>query len=86
MTCMVTEEPTRKILKELREAGFSPIRNRKSGSHTWWQDKSGIGVSVPDGHRKISPGVVRKIRTTIEKAQPSWTGTEPKSPETGAGG
>jgi predicted RNA binding protein YcfA (HicA-like mRNA interferase family) len=81
---MVSDEPTRKILKELREAGFSPIRKR--GSHTWWQHTTGIGVPVPDGHRKISPGVVREIRKAIEKAQSSWTGTEPKSPETGAGG
>jgi len=29
---MVSDEPTRKILKELREAGFKPIR--KKGSHT----------------------------------------------------
>jgi predicted RNA binding protein YcfA (HicA-like mRNA interferase family) len=70
---MVSDEPTRKIIKELRAAGFSPIR--KSGSHTWWQHESGKGVAVPDGHSKISPGVVRNIRKAIEEARSPWTGT-----------
>jgi predicted RNA binding protein YcfA (HicA-like mRNA interferase family) len=71
---MVSDEPTRKILKELREAGFSPTRKR--GSHTWWQHQSGKGVSVPDGHRKISPGLVREIRKAIEEARSPWKGTK----------
>lgn len=64
---MVSDEPTQKILKELREAGFVAIRTR--GSHTWWEHESGIGISVPDGHRRISPGVVRKVRKAIEEAR-----------------
>lgn len=62
---MVSDEPTRKIVKELRVAGFILIRT--TGSHSWWE-KNGKGVSVPDGHRMISAGVVRKIRKTIEEA------------------
>jgi predicted RNA binding protein YcfA (HicA-like mRNA interferase family) len=71
---MVSEEPTRKMVKELRDAGFVPIRKR--GSHTWWEHSSGIGVPVPDGHRTISPGVVRSVRKAIEETRSTWTGIE----------
>jgi len=71
---MVSDEPTRKMVKELRDAGFVPIRKR--GSHTRWEHPSGIGVSVPDGHRKISPGVVNSIRKAIEETRSTWTGIE----------
>jgi predicted RNA binding protein YcfA (HicA-like mRNA interferase family) len=53
------------MLKELRDAGFVPLRT--TGSHTWWE-KNGRGIAVPDGHRMISPGVVRQIRKAIEEA------------------
>lgn len=63
---MVSEQPTRKMVKLLRDAGFQPIRT--VGSHTVWSsgDRS---VSVPDGHRTISPGVVRVIMKAIEEAK-----------------
>ena len=63
---MVSDQPTRKIVKELRDAGFISLRT--TGSHTWWE-RNGVGVSVPDGHRTISAGVVRKVRKAIEEAR-----------------
>lgn len=63
---MVSDQPTRRVLAELRAAGFSP--RRTSGSHTLWAHPGGEGVAVPDGHRRISPGVYRKIRTAIDRA------------------
>lgn len=50
----------------LRGEGFGPLRT--VGSHTWWA-KGAVGVSVPDGHRTISPGVYRKILKAIEEAK-----------------
>ncbi len=63
---MVSEQPTRKVLRELREAGFVAVR--RSGSHTIYAH-GGISVTVPDGHRMISPGVYRQILRKIEEAQ-----------------
>lgn len=60
---MVADQKTREVQAELRAAGFSPTRS--DGSHTWWKHTSGIGTSVPDGHRTISPGVYRKIQKAI---------------------
>ncbi len=55
----------RKVIRELRAAGFEPTRT--VGSHTWWQHPRGAAVAVPDGHRTISPGVYRKVRKAIEE-------------------
>ena len=63
---MVGEQPTRKVVAALRDAGFSPLRT--VGSHTVWA-KGQVSISVPDGHRTISPGVVRKVRKAIEEAE-----------------
>ena len=62
---MVSEEPTRTVVKRLRAAGFEP--QRTVGSHTMWSNGT-VSVSVPDGHRTISPGLVRKINKAIQEA------------------
>lgn len=62
---MVSEQPTRKVLRELRKAGFEPTRTQ--GSHTWWKHPDGRQMSVPDGHSTISPGVYRKIVAMIKE-------------------
>lgn len=62
---MVSEQPTRVMVKRLRDAGFTP--GRTVGSHTKWSSGS-VTVPVPDGHRTISPGVVRQIENAIAKA------------------
>ena len=64
---MVSSQPTRKVLQELRSAGFAA--DRTAGSHTWWKHPSGVAVTVPDGHRTISPGVYRKIVKAIEDSK-----------------
>lgn len=55
------EQPTRKIVKQLKAAGFTETQGK--GSHT-----SGATV-VPTGHRTISPGVVRQVNQAIEDSQ-----------------
>lgn len=64
---MVSSQPTRKVVKELKRAGFT--EDRTVGSHTWWKHPSGIAVAVPDGHREISPGVYRKILIAIKNSE-----------------
>lgn len=64
---MIAEESTRKIKKRLREAGFVP--DRTVGSHTFWVGPNGASISLPDGHRTISPGVVRKVNKAIADAE-----------------
>lgn len=64
---MVSEQPTRVMMRRLRDAGFEP--QRTVGSHTWWKSVNGTVISVPDGHRTQSPGLVRKIENAIKEAQ-----------------
>lgn len=63
---MVKEEPTRKVLRRLRDAGFTPVDAK--GSHTKWVHPSGAKVTIPDAHRNISPGVVRQVNTAIDQS------------------
>lgn len=62
---MVSDQPTRKVVRMLRDAGFAPMRT--VGSHTIYR-KGRVSVTVPDGHRRISPGVYRMILRKIEEA------------------
>lgn len=62
---MVSEEPTRKLVKRLKDAGF--VDDRTSGSHTVWVNGS-VSISVPDGHKTISAGVVRQVNQAIKEA------------------
>jgi predicted RNA binding protein YcfA (HicA-like mRNA interferase family) len=64
---MVKEEPTRTVVKRLKEAGF--IRTSTDGRHSKWSHPSGVWVPVPDSHRTISPGVVRKVNQAIQQAK-----------------
>lgn len=62
---MVTEQPTRKVKQEFERAGWTP--GRKKGSHTMWTCPSGVCTfPLPDGHRKISPGVYRKATNALK--------------------
>lgn len=63
---MVSEQPTRKVVKMLLDAGFTP--GHRAGSHTKWS-KGSVMVPVPDGHRTISAGVFRKVLKAIEEAE-----------------
>lgn len=63
---MASEQPTRKVVKMLRDAGRSPARTQ--GSHTLWRSDDGTrSIAVPDGHRTISPGVARKIFEALKE-------------------
>ena len=61
---MVSDEPTRKMVKELRDSGW--VMTRTDGRHTMYGCPCGKhALPVPTSHRMISPGVVRKIRQAI---------------------
>lgn len=64
---MIKEEPTRTVTKRLKEAGFSRVST--DGRHSKWQHPSGVWVPVPDSHRTISPGVVRKVNKAIDESK-----------------
>lgn len=64
---MVKEEPTRSVIKRLKEAGFT--RTSTDGRHSKWTHPSGVWVPVPDSHRTISAGVVRKINKAIDESK-----------------
>ena len=67
---MVASQQTRKVVAALRAAGFTP--DRTVGSHTVWKHASGVSITVPDGHREISPGVYREILAAIKESQKEW--------------
>ncbi|MDQ1113918.1 putative RNA binding protein YcfA (HicA-like mRNA interferase family) [Microbacterium testaceum] len=56
---MVSEQPTPKVVKMMRKAGWTPLRT--VGSHTVWESPEGAKFTLPDGHRTISPGVYRNL-------------------------
>lgn len=63
---MIAPAPTREIIKQLRAAGFTE-RDGK-GSQTSWTCKHGrYSISVPTGHRTISPGVRTQVNKTINQ-------------------
>lgn len=62
---MVSEQPTRKVVKEFRKAGWRP--GKTVGSHTKWHCPGNSHTfMLPDGHRQISPGVDRKVLEALE--------------------
>ncbi|KLO31567.1 hypothetical protein ABW16_01630 [Mycolicibacter heraklionensis] len=62
---MIAPAPTREIVKQLKKLGFTS-RDGK-GSHTKWICPHGkYDVSLPDGHRTISPGVRRQVNEAIQ--------------------
>ncbi|OMC10799.1 hypothetical protein A5735_16770 [Mycolicibacter heraklionensis] len=69
---MIAPAPTREIVKQLKKAGFTS-RDGK-GSHTMWTCPHGTySVSLPDGHRTISPGIRRQVDTAIRTCSTNCT-------------
>jgi len=64
---MVKEDATRSVTKRLRDAGFT--RTSNDGRHAKWTHPSGVWVAVPESHKTISPGVVRKINQAIDESE-----------------
>lgn len=65
---MVSEQPTRKMIAELKAAGWVVLR--KDGRHAVYGCPCGSHTTpLPQSHKTISPGVVRKIRQAIEKCE-----------------
>jgi predicted RNA binding protein YcfA (HicA-like mRNA interferase family) len=63
---VVSEQPTRKVLRELKDAGFVALR--RNGQPHRLREGRGV-VTVPDGHRLISPGVYRQTLKKTEEAR-----------------
>jgi predicted RNA binding protein YcfA (HicA-like mRNA interferase family) len=56
---MVSEQPTRKVVRAFKDAGWKRIRTE--GSHSVYECSCGQHTfSLPDGHKEISSGVYRK--------------------------
>lgn len=73
---MVSEQPTRKMQKELKGAGWVPLPGG-DGSHTKYGCPCGKHTRpLPEGHRTISAGVVRKVRSAIEECKRSQQNEE----------
>lgn len=64
---MVSEVPTKKIVKRLLRAGFTQRDAR--GSHTKWSHPTGVQVIIPTGHRTVSPGVVRQVDKAVNESE-----------------
>ncbi len=65
---MVSEQPTRKMVKEFKDAGWSVART--DGRHTVYGCSCGKHTfALPDSHKTISPGVVRKARKAISECE-----------------
>lgn len=61
---MIAEEPTRIVTKRLRKAGWAPTRT--VGSHSTWECSTGKHTyPLPDGHKMISPGVLRNLNKAV---------------------
>jgi predicted RNA binding protein YcfA (HicA-like mRNA interferase family) len=41
---------------------------RTNGSHSVWRSPEGHTFTLPDGHREISPGVVRNLLRALEES------------------
>lgn len=65
---MVSGQPTRKVVKAFKDAGWR--RTRTEGSHSLYEYSSGQhAFTLPDGHREISPGVMRQVGTAIAECE-----------------
>lgn len=65
---MIAPAPTREIVKQLKDAGFTSRAGK--GSHTMWICPHGnYSVSLVDGHRTISPGVRRQVDAAIKTCE-----------------
>lgn len=65
---MVSEQKTKDVVKMLTRAGW--YRDRTVGSHSTWKSADGSrSVTVPDGHKEISPGVYRKILKAMNQEE-----------------
>jgi predicted RNA binding protein YcfA (HicA-like mRNA interferase family) len=63
---MVSEQPTRKIVREFKDAGWTVLRT--DGRHTVYGCPCGKHTQpLPQSHKTISPGVVRKVRKAMEQ-------------------
>jgi predicted RNA binding protein YcfA (HicA-like mRNA interferase family) len=65
---VVSDEPSRSVVKRLRNAGF--VKSGGKGSHTKWSHQaSGAYVVVATGHRMVSAGVVNQVNKAIERSE-----------------
>ncbi|TWD75322.1 putative RNA binding protein YcfA (HicA-like mRNA interferase family) [Kribbella amoyensis] len=48
--------------KELKDAGFSKLKDRGKGSHEVWQDEKGTSVTVPNHGKEINGNTWKSIQ------------------------
>lgn len=61
---MTSSQDTRKVVKMLRDAGWTILRQ---GRHTVWIGPNGTTFPLPDSHRQISPGVYRDLLKAMKE-------------------
>lgn len=65
---MVSEQPTRKVVKAFKGAGWRRVRTE--GSHSVYECACGrYTFTLPDGDREISPGIVRKADKALAECE-----------------
>ena len=62
---VVSEQPTRRVIRLLSRAGWMHISS--VGSHSKWRGPNGTTFTLPDGHRVISPGVYRALLAAMKE-------------------
>lgn len=63
---MIAPAPTREVVKQLRDAGFTERKGK--GSHTVWVCRHRrYSITVDTGHRTISPDVRRQVNAAIAR-------------------
>ena len=69
---VIASAPTKQIVKQLKAAGFTSRPGK--GSHSTWICAHGsCKVSLPDGHRTISPGVRRQVDAALAACEDNCT-------------
>lgn len=62
---MVCEQPTRNVIRRLKDKEWHRLRT--VGSHSVWEGPNGTTFTLPDGHSTVSPGVYRNLLKAMEE-------------------
>ncbi|MCP3425592.1 type II toxin-antitoxin system HicA family toxin [Rothia sp. AR01] len=66
-------QKTKDVLKLLRSQGWGYLRDAR-GSHEIWGSADGAGkISVPTGHRIVTPGVLAQLARAGVEIPKEWT-------------
>ncbi len=68
----VKPQKAREVVKVLRSQGWRHIRDAKGGHEIWGDATGDARVSVPIGHRYISPGVLAQLERAGLSIPEEW--------------